>query len=66
MSISRGPHGHGGKLHFLYEQVKSHGLNVVGIQEGRHPDGVSMSHHIYRTCSGACNGQYGVEMWSTN
>eukprot|EP00435_Cladocopium_sp_Y103_P060872 s80_g22.t1 len=63
LAISKAPDGHAGRLHFLFEQVKSFGLNIVGIQEGRNPEGLSNTHGIYRICAGADRGQLGVELW---
>ena len=62
-SISKGPLGHGGKLYYLYEQVKTHCLNIVGVQEGRNEEIFSTSHDILRIGAGHCSGQYGVELW---
>jgi len=63
LSISKGPMGHGGKLYYLFEQVKAHCLNVVGVQEGRNEEVFSTSHDILRIGAGHCGGQYGVELW---
>eukprot|EP00435_Cladocopium_sp_Y103_P015013 s3376_g3.t1 len=64
LAISKAPDGHAGRLHFLsFEQVKSFGLNVVGIQEGRNPESLSNTHGIYRICAGDDRGQLGVELW---
>ena len=63
LSLSKGPDGYRGKLKFLYEQVQAHGLNVIGIQEGRNEETFSTSHGIYRVCAGHCDGHYGVELW---
>ena len=62
-SLSKGPDGHAGKLRYLYEQVKAHGLNIVGVQEGRNEALQSTSHGICRLCAGHQDGQYGVELW---
>ena len=62
-SISKGPDGHAGKLRYLYDQVKAHGLNLVGVQEGRNEALQSTSHGICRICAGHQAGQYGVELW---
>jgi len=62
-SISRGPDGHAGKLRYLFDQVKAHGLNLVGVQEGRNDATHSTSHGICRICAGHYDGQYGVELW---
>eukprot|EP00435_Cladocopium_sp_Y103_P017883 s2571_g4.t1 len=63
LAISKAPDGHAERLHFLFEQVKSFGLNIVGIQEGRNPEGLSNTHGIYRICAGDDRGQLGVELW---
>eukprot|EP00435_Cladocopium_sp_Y103_P006178 s5056_g2.t1 len=63
MAISKAPDGHAGRLHFLYEQVKSFGLNIIGIQEGRNPESLSQTNGIYRICAGDDHGQLGVEFW---
>lgn len=62
-SISKGPTGHSGKLLYLYEQVKAHGLNIIGIQEGRNDEVFSTSHDILRIGAGHKDGQFGVELW---
>ena len=62
-SLSRRPEGHAGKLHFLYEQVKTFKLNLIGIQEGRNEEGMSKSHDILRICAGHHKHQFGVELW---
>ena len=35
LSMSSRPHGHAGKVHYLREQLVSHGLNFAGFQETR-------------------------------
>ena len=62
-SISKGPVGHSGKLLYLYEQVKAHGINIVGVQEGRNEEVFSTSHDMLRIGAGHCGGLYGVELW---
>lgn len=62
-SISKGPLGHSGKLLYLFEQVKAHGLNIVGVQEGRNDEVLSTSHDILRIGAGHHGGQFGVELW---
>ena len=62
-SISKGPLGYSGKLLYLYEQVKAHGLNLVGVQEGRNEEVFSTSHDMLRIGAGHCGGHYGVELW---
>ena len=51
------------KLLYLYEQVKAHGLNLVGVQEGRNEEVFSTSHDMLRIGAGHCGGHYGVELW---
>ena len=64
LSLSEGPEGYGGKLKFLLcDQVQAHGLNVIGIQEGRNEEAFSTSHGMFRVCAGHCEGHYGVELW---
>ena len=63
LSLSRGPDGHRGKLHYLFEQMKAHGLNVMGIQESRAEEGVTMSCNVLRICGGHENKSCGVELW---
>lgn len=63
LSLSKGPDGYGGKLKFLYDQVQAHGLNVIGVQEGRNEESYTTSHGIYRVCAGHSGGNYGVELW---
>ena len=62
-SLYKGPHGHGGKLHFLQEQMRSFGLNFLAIQEARSEPGMSTARNILRLSSGHDNGQYGIEVW---
>ena len=63
LSLSKGPDGHGGKLHYLFEQMKSFGLNVMGLQECRTDEGHTKTHNILRYMSGQRHGQDGIEIW---
>ena len=63
LSLSRGPDGHGGKLHYLFEQMKHFRLNILGLQECRSDERHSTSHKILRYMSGHHKGQGGVELW---
>ena len=62
-SLFVGPDGFGGKLSFLRCQMKSHALNIFGIQEARSPDGLSTAEDILRLAGGADRGKLGVELW---
>ena len=63
LSLSRGPDGHGGKLHYLFEQMKAHRLNVMGIQESRTDEGITTSHNVVRISGGHDKKSCGVELW---
>jgi hypothetical protein len=63
LSLSRGPDGHRGKLHYLFEQMKQFGLNIMGLQECRSDEGHTTSNNILRYMSGQRQGQEGVEVW---
>ena len=62
-SLSRAPEGHAGKLHYLFQQMRSFKLNCIGIQEARTEQGVACSHNILRLSSGHSEKQLGVELW---
>ena len=62
-SLSRAPEGHAGKLHYLFQQMRSFKLNCIGIQEARTEQGVACSHNILRLSSGHSDKQLGVELW---
>eukprot|EP00435_Cladocopium_sp_Y103_P050288 s1539_g15.t1 len=62
-SLSRGPQGHGGKLHYLQSQMKSMGINCLGIQEARTEAGMRVANDILCFASGEGPGGYGVELW---
>ena len=63
LSMSSRPHGHAGKVHYLREQLVSHGLNFAGFQETRGQAGASLVDHVFRLCAGSKGGQHGVELW---
>ena len=63
LSLSRGPQGHSGKLHYLYAQMQSFGLHVLGVQESRSDEGVTTSYKILRISGGHAEKQCGVELW---
>jgi len=63
LSLSRGPEGYGGKLHYLFVQMKHFGLNVLGVQEGRAEELTTTSCDILRLTSGHHNKNGGVELW---
>ena len=56
-------HGHPGKIQYLREQFKAHGLQVLGIQEARAPQMCGMSDNVLRISSGHQKGMYGTELW---
>ena len=62
-SLFVGQDGYGGKLSFLRQQMQSHALNIVGVQEARSPEGMSTAEHTLRFSSGADHGKFGVELW---
>eukprot|EP00435_Cladocopium_sp_Y103_P064502 s2_g26.t1 len=62
-TLGVGSAGFPGKLAFLKAQFASFRLNFLGIQESRTPEGTVCSDHVLRLCSGAQNGQLGVELW---
>ena len=63
LSLSRNPEGHRGKLHYLFEQMKQFGLNIMGLQECRSDEGHATSNNILRYMSGHQRGHEGVEIW---
>ena len=63
LSLSRSPDGHRGKLHYLFQQMKHFGLNVLGLQECRSDEGHTTSSSTLRFMSGHKQGQEGVEIW---
>ena len=55
--------GHPGKIQYLREQFKAHGLQVLGIQESRTPQMCGLSDNVLRISSGCHKGMYGTELW---
>lgn len=55
--------GHAGKVQYLREQFKAHGLQILGIQEARTPQSCGTQDQVLRISSGHHRGQYGVELW---
>jgi len=62
-SLSKGPDGHGGKLHYLQQQMKDFNINCMGIQEARTDAGMRTANNILVFASGGQGGQLGVETW---
>ena len=62
-SLSRGPQGHSGKLHYIQTQMKYFRINCMGIQEARTERGLRTANNILVFSSGAIDGQLGVEIW---
>eukprot|EP00435_Cladocopium_sp_Y103_P061506 s86_g23.t1 len=62
-SLYRGPLGHAGKLHYIKQQMRSFGLNVLAVQEARSEAGMFKANNILRLCSGHQQGHYGIELW---
>lgn len=59
----RGEQGCPGKLQYVREQFRAHGLNFLGIQEARTEPGTSLQDQVYRMASGHDGGHFGVEIW---
>ena len=62
-SLSKGPEGHAGKLHYLQAQMKAYGINCMGIQEARTEPGLRTANNVLAFASGGQDGQLGVELW---
>jgi len=62
-SLYKGPDGHGGKLHFLQEQMKYFKINCMAIQEARTEAGTRSTNGVLCYASGHQQGQLGVEIW---
>ena len=62
-SLCHRPDGHSGRLDYLRQQFKAHGLHFVGIQEARTEACSSKVDSVYRIASGHAKGHYGVELW---
>ena len=63
LSMYNSENGFGGKLDYLRTQFIASKLNLMGIQEARTPEGLSLKHGVLRLCSGSLQGQGGVELW---
>ena len=55
-SLSRGPLGGGGKLHYIQQQMREYHLNCLALQETRSKEGMWQSQRILRICSGHDHG----------
>ena len=62
-SLFLSPEGFSGKLSYLRQQMKGHGLHILGIQEARSPEGCSTAEDVIRISGGADKGNLGVEVW---
>eukprot|EP00435_Cladocopium_sp_Y103_P011666 s1008_g3.t1 len=62
-SLSKGPQGYGGKLHYLQAQMKQFGISCLGVQEARTASGFRVAHDVLCFATGAGDGGYGVELW---
>ena len=62
-SLGAADQGFAGKLDYLREQFVSLHLNLLGIQESRASEGVSVKQGVLRLCSGSLQGKWGVELW---
>ena len=63
-SLYKSLDGHGGKLHFLYAQMKHFRLNCLALQETHTEAGIRSSQNILCFASGCHKGQLGIEIWS--
>ena len=63
LSMYNSENGFGGKLDYLRTQFIDTKLNLLGIQEARTQEGLSLKHGVLRLCSGSLQGQGGVELW---
>ena len=64
LSLPTGPDGHSGKVDYLRQQFRATGLNLVGLQETRSPQGISTAGDVVRIASGAHRGHHGIELWA--
>ena len=62
-SLCHRPEGHSGRLDYLRQQFKAHGLHFAGIQEARTEACSSTVDSVYRIAAGHSQGHYGVELW---
>ena len=63
LSMYNSENGFGGKLDYLRTQFIATKLNLLGVQEARTQEGLSLKHGVLRLCSGSLQGQGGVELW---
>eukprot|EP00435_Cladocopium_sp_Y103_P028743 s95_g7.t1 len=63
LSLSAGPHGHGGRVDYLRRQFCDPHINIIGLQETRTATGFTSAAQVLRIASGAERGHFGVEMW---
>ena len=62
-SLFLSPEGFSGKLTYLRQQMKAHGIHIMGIQEARSPPGLSVADDIIRIAGGSDHHNLGVELW---
>jgi len=62
-SLYLSPDGFSGKLSFLRQQMQSHAIHILGIQEARSSPGLSVVDGVLRIAGGSQNGHLGVELW---
>ena len=62
-SLHQGPEGHAGKTEYIRQQMISHHLNLLGLQETRTGQGMSAGGGVVRLTSGANKGHHGIELW---
>ena len=62
-SLYLSPDGFSGKLSYLRQQMQSHAIHLIGIQEARSSPGLSTVDGVLRIAGGSQNGQLGVELW---
>ena len=62
-SLGTAGQGFTGKLDYLREQFSAMHLNLMGVQESRASEGMSVKQGVLRLCSGHSQGRWGVELW---
>lgn len=62
-SLGMPDQGFAGKLDYLRAQFVDMNLNLLGLQESRSAEGVSVKQGVFRLCSGHSKGRWGVELW---
>jgi ribonuclease HI len=62
-SLYLSPDGFSGKLSYLRQQMQSHAIHILGIQEARSSPGLSVVDGVLRIAGGSQNGHLGVELW---